>query len=104
VAGLASLRPGCGDTIAGPFGNQAALELGDGAEDVEDVFAYRRGCVDLLLKRDQGDIAGFQDSQCPDPMGAYWSRRRLWSEIDHPSNVSGLYAPTASTPRVSSPL
>ena len=51
----------CGpDAVLGPLCDQAALELGDGAEDVEHELAGGGRGVDLLLEGDEGDLALLQ--------------------------------------------
>ena len=57
----AALPPSVGgrslEAVAGTFSDQAAFEVSDGAEDVEDPFACGGGGIDSLLQGRQGDAA-----------------------------------------------
>jgi hypothetical protein len=54
---LAPFRLGGRKTVLGALADEAALEMGDGAEHVEDQLADGQGGVDLLLERLQVDAA-----------------------------------------------
>ena len=52
--------PGRGDAVAGSLGDEPALEVRDGAEDVEHKLAGRRRGVETLLEADQVNAVGFE--------------------------------------------
>ena len=50
----------CCQTVFRSLGDQAALKMRDGSEDVEYEFASGRCRVDPLLKADQVDLSGLE--------------------------------------------
>jgi hypothetical protein len=53
----AAAGAGGGQAVEGALGHQGMLELGDGAEDLEEHPAHGGGRVDLLVEHDQVDAA-----------------------------------------------
>lgn len=56
----AATGAGGGQPVFGALGGQGGLELGDCAEDVEEYLAHGGGGIDVLVVRDQVDLAGLQ--------------------------------------------
>ena len=79
-----TLGAGGGDSVFGPLGDEATLEMGDGAEHVKDEFAGGRRCVDFLFQAQQSDPAFFEGSDRGEQFG---QRAPEPVEADHGERV-----------------
>ena len=86
-AGALTLGAGGGDSVFGPLGDEATLEMGDGAEHVKDEFAGGRRCVDFLFQAQQSDPAFFEGS---DRGEQFRQRAPEPVEADHGERVAFL--------------